>query len=295
MKSYSFEVWDVFTDRPFAGNPLAVILDAQGLSGDDMLRIAREFNLSESTFVLPPDNPAHAARVRIFTPGYEMPFAGHPTVGTALALARRRGISDSLTLELKAGLFPVMLDTASPAPRATFQNPNAPEERGAAPAAEAIEKALALPSGAVDRGAHRPRRIGAGVDYVFARAPLESVRRARLDHAAFAALGLDEIVGVLLYAEGGDSKDADFHVRMFAPGAGVSEDPATGSAAAALPGQIARAGGLADGAHQWIVEQGLELGRPSRIEVAFDMRAGRAEKVKIGGSAMRVTAGEIFI
>ncbi|MEX0644973.1 MAG: PhzF family phenazine biosynthesis isomerase, partial [Parvularculaceae bacterium] len=110
MKTYDFETWDVFTDQRFAGNPLAVVMDARGLSSEAMQMITREFNLAETSFVLPPENPANTARVRIFTPGYEMPFAGHPTVGTSIAIARARKLSGALKIELKAGLFPVKVD-----------------------------------------------------------------------------------------------------------------------------------------------------------------------------------------
>lgn len=295
MKTYDYETWDVFTDRRFAGNQLAIIMDARGLSGDEMQTITREFNFAESTFVLPPENPAHTARVRIFTPGYEMPFAGHPTVGTAVAIAKARKLNGSLELELNAGLFAVKVDTDRAVPFAQFQNPNDPAERGAAPAAGLIEAALGLPKGAVDVGAHAPRVIGAGVNFVYAKAPLDAVRGAKMNSAAWEALRLDETVGVLLYAEGGEANDATYHVRMFAPDAGVSEDPATGSAACALPGQIALSQKLGDGVHRWVIEQGFELGRPSRIEVEFSAAGGKATRVRVGGSAVLVAKGEIFV
>lgn len=295
MARYDYEVYDVFTDRRFAGNPLAVVTDARGLSTADMQTITREFNLSETTFVLPPEDPANTARVRIFTLGYEMPFAGHPTVGTAISIARARRLSGDLRLELKAGLFPVRVDPGRPAAFAEFRNPNLPAERGPAPDAALIEAALSLPAGAIDRGAHRPRLIGAGVNFVFARASLERVRAARLDHGAFDRLKADETVGVLLYTEGGEAPDADFHVRMFAPHAGIPEDPATGSAAAALPGQIALAGALKDGTRAWIVEQGFEMGRPSRIEVTVEATAGAIAGVRIGGEAVPVMRGQIDV
>lgn len=292
MAAYPYEVWDVFTERKFAGNQLAVILDARGLTLADMQTITREFNFAESTFVLPPENPAHAARVRIFTPGYEMPFAGHPTVGTALAIAQARGISGSLILELNAGLFDVAVDIGARM-RAEFLNPNLPKETGAAPTAGEIERALSLPEGSVETGAHRPRRVGAGVNFIYAKAGLDIVRKARLDSAAFEALGLEETIGVLLYADGGEAADATYHVRMFAPGAGVAEDPATGSAAAAMPGQIALAGGLRDGRSRWIIEQGFEMGRPSRIEATVDADGGAVKAVRIGGAAVRVMRGQL--
>lgn len=294
MRSFEFETWDVFTDRRFAGNPLAIVTDARGLSTDEMQAITREFNLAETTFVLPPEKSGNDARVRIFTPGYEMPFAGHPTVGTAISIARARGKTGVLNLELNAGLFPVEVRLDGGA-FARFTNPNLPAERGRAPDAAQIEAALMLPEGAVDRGAHRPRRVGAGVDFLYAHAPLEAVRSARLNLAAWDGVAADGLIGVLLYAEGGVAADANFHVRMFAPDAGVSEDPATGSAAAALPGQIALAGAAPEGAVNWIVEQGFELGRPSRIEVAATFEGGAVREVKVGGGAVPVSAGRIFL
>lgn len=295
MKSYAYETWDVFTDKRFAGNPLAVITDARGLTSDQMQTITREFNLAETSFVLPPENPDHTARVRIFTPGYEMPFAGHPTVGTAIAIAKARRLSGPLKIELKTGLFPVKVDMDGAASFAEFENPNLPADHGSAPAAELIEAALSLDKGVIDRGAHKPRRVGAGVDFVFAKASLQAVRRAKVDSAAWEKLQLEEIVGVLLYAEGGEANDADYHVRMFAPDAGVFEDPATGGAASALPGKIALSQKLADKTHRWVVEQGFEMGRPSRIHVAFEAQGGAVGKVRVGGNAVAVSRGQIFV
>lgn len=295
MTKYAFETFDVFTDRRFAGNPLAVLTDARGLSSEAMQTITREFNLAESTFILPPEDPANDAKVRIFTIGYEMPFAGHPTVGTAISIARARGLEGVLQLELKTGVFPVRVWKANNVWRAEFTNPNLPKESGTTPAPEALEAALSLPNGSADRGAHRPRRVGAGVHYVYVKAPLAAVKAARLNSAAFEALDLGETVGVLLYAEGGEAADAAYHVRMFAPGAGVVEDPATGSAAAALPGQIALSQRLSDGTHRWIVEQGFEIGRPSRIEVGVDSAGGAVTAVRVGGAAVPVSTGVIEV
>ncbi len=296
MTTYAFETWDVFTNNIFAGNPLAVILDAQGLSTDDMQRITREFNLSETTFILPPEDPNNTARVRIFTPGFEMPFAGHPTVGTSIDIARRREMTGELLLELNAGLFIVNAETEDGDWFAEFLNPNLPGETGAAPSAAALEAALSLPEGAVDRNESRPRLIGAGgVDYVYARASLDAVRSAKANSGAFEALGLDAAVGVYLYAEGGEAPDADYHARMFAPNAGIVEDPATGSAAASLPGHIALGETLADGEHCWLIEQGFEMGRPSQIHARAEIRAGVVQSARIGGHAVPVQRGEIHL
>jgi trans-2,3-dihydro-3-hydroxyanthranilate isomerase len=293
MPRYEFETYDVFTDRKFTGNPLAVLLDARGLSLGDMQTITREFNLSETTFVLPPENPKNTARVRIFTLGYEMPFAGHPTVGTAIAIARQRKLTGSLRLELNAGLFEIRVDADERASFAEFLNPNLPAETGAAPSAEAIESALSLPAGSLDRQGHKPRKVGAGVNFVFAHAPLDAVRAAKLNAAAFEALDLHETVGVLLYAAGGEAPDASYHARMFAPNAGIPEDPATGSAAAALPGQIALSEEISDGAHRWVIEQGFEMDRASRIVATVTIAGGAVKSVRIGGFAVPVTRGHL--
>ena len=295
MRSFEFETLDVFTNEKFAGNQLAVLMDARGLSDNEMQAITREFNLSETTFVLPPEDPSNTARVRIFTLGYEMPFAGHPTVGTAIAIAKARNLEGEIKLELNAGLFPVRLDFSGAAPFAEFQNPNLPKEAGSPPSAEMLEAALCLPSGAVDCGAHTPRVIDAGVEYIYVRAPLDAVRAARIDSAAFAKLGLEETVGVYLYAEGGEANDATYHARMFAPDAGIPEDPATGSAAAAFPGQIARSQKLADGVHRWVIEQGFELGRPSRIYATVEISGGAVASIRIGGNAAPVQKGQLVV
>ena len=295
MRAYDFQTFDVFTREKFAGNQLAVVMNAEGLSTEEMQTITREFNLAETTFVLPPEDSAHAARVRIFTISYEMPFAGHPTVGTAVAIARARGLDGEIALELNAGLFPVRVEAGEDAGFAEFRNPNLPEETGSAPAPELFEAALSLPAGAVDRGAHRPRRVGAGVDYYHLRAPLEAVRAARIDSAAWKALDMDGMIGVYLYAEGGEAADATYHARMFAPDAGVAEDAATGSAAAALPGQIALAETLPDGAHRWVIEQGVEMGRPSRILASMEVAGGALTAVRIGGHAVPVQKGQLFL
>ncbi len=296
MPAFEFETWDVFTDTIFAGNPLAVVKDARGVSDEDMLQITREFNLSETTFILPPEDPDHTARVRIFTLGYEMPFAGHPTVGTSIAIARMRGLEGELALELNAGLFKVAVERRGDAWFAEFLNPNLPAEIGAAPAPEQLEAALSLPSGSVDRDTSKARLIGAGgVNYVYVNAPFEAVRDAQVNSAAFDALGLDEVVGVYLYAENGEGPDADYHARMFAPNAGILEDPATGSAAASLPGQIALSQNLKDGEHRWVIEQGFEMGRPSRIHARVETVGGAVASVRIGGNAVPVQRGEISL
>ena len=294
MPAIEFETWDVFTDRVFAGNPLAVVKDARGISDAAMMQITREFNLSETSFILPPENADHTARVRIFTPGYEMPFAGHPTIGTAIAIARAKNLQGELILELNAGLFKVFVERKEDLWFAEFLNPNLPAETGNAPAPEQLEAALSLPSGALDRDTHKLRLIGAGgVGFVYARASLDAVRKARVNSAAFAELGIDEAVGVYLYAVGGEGPDADYHARMFAPNAGIVEDPATGAAAASFPAHIALSKRLDDGEYRWRIEQGFEMGRPSVIRARVEIANGTIQSVRIGGNAVPVQRGEL--
>ncbi len=294
MTEYKFQTWDVFTQQKFAGNPLGVVFDAQGLSTGEMQTITREFNLSETTFILPPENPANTARVRIFTLGYEMPFAGHPTVGTAIAIAKARGLSGILKLELNAGLFAVDVEVSGETARAQFTNPNIPVEIGGVPTADALATALGINVADIDMGDHRPRFCGSGgVNYVYVRASLEAVQRATLNASAYSVMGLSETVGVYLYAKGGVSDDASWHARMFAPDAGIPEDPATGSAAAGFPAQIAFSEILPDGTHSWLIEQGFEMERPSQILAEVDIRDSKIICVRIGGYAVPVMAGTL--
>lgn len=295
MAAYDFVTLDVFTDEKFTGNPLAVLMDARGLSTEQMLTITREFNLSETTFVLPPENSENTARVRIFTLGYEMPFAGHPTVGTAIAIARAKGLKGQIRLELNTGVFPVDVAASKTGGFAEFENPNLPKENGEAPPIENIAKALSLPAEAIQKSASAPRLCGAGVDYIYVKSSLEAVRKAKVNSAAWDALGLDNVVGLYLYAEGGEAADASFHARMFAPNAGILEDPATGSAAAGFPAQIVRSKTIADGLHRWVIEQGFEMGRPSRIIAVVDVEKGAVKSVRVGGDAVFVQKGQIVI
>ena len=299
MPTAPFETWDVFTDRRFQGNPLAVITDGAGLSGEQMQLVAREFNLSETTFVLPPENPAHDARVRIYMVGQELPFAGHPTVGTALSLAMARGSDADLTLELTAGLFPVAINRDGDRLSATFTNPNPPRRKSAgdaetAPSAAIVAASVGLAAAAIEGGDARPGVFGAGVDFIYAKSDMAGLAAARPDAAAicdFTRPGLD---GLCLYAKS-DQPDLDYQMRMFAPASGILEDPATGSAACALPGHVAASGALADGAYHWRVAQGVEMGRPSLIEVSFSVVDGVVGEVSVGGRAVRVQTGVIEI
>jgi trans-2,3-dihydro-3-hydroxyanthranilate isomerase len=286
---------DVFTDRRFGGNPLAVVLDAQGLDDATMQAVAREFNYSETTFVLPPTNASHTARVRIFTPGGELPFAGHPTVGTAFALASLGRIAPGerdIVFDEAIGAVPVRLDrdAAGAIQRCTLTTAQPPEHLETLSDADAAAAMLSLPPGAVTSA---PEVWSCGVPFLVV--PLASggaLSLAQLDVRRWRAL-LDGRATQSVYpvARTGDTR---WRVRMFAPGLGVAEDPATGSAAAALAGWLARTV-TGDGDRTWQIEQGEAVGRPSLIELTYKQTGDIARRVRIGGRAVMVTRGTLTV
>ncbi len=213
----------------------------------------------------------------------------------AIAIARARGLKGDIRLELNTGVFPVNVEASEEGGFAAFQNPNLPTETAAAPSIEKLAAALSLPLDALDQGAGKPRRCGAGVDYIYVKATLDAVKQAKVNSAHWEALEIDQVVGVLLYAEGGEAADASYHARMFAPNAGIPEDPATGSAAAGFPAQIIRSETISDGVHRWVIEQGFEMGRPSRIIATVAVEKGAVQSVRIGGDAVFMQAGQIFV
>ena len=286
-----FATLDVFTDRRFAGNPLAVVLDAQGLEGDAMQAIAREFNHPETVFVFAPADPRHRARLRIFTPARELPFAGHPTVGTAvlLALSDRATAGGELVLEERIGPVRCTVEAVSAGRgSARFAVPQLPAEAGSAPDDAAVAAGLALAPSDMEG---RPARWSAGNPFTFV--PIRSLAamaRCRPDpvkfDAAFGASG-----AAYVFCKEAAEPGHHFHARMFAPGLGIAEDPATGSAAAAFAGLIASQ--LADGEHAIAIEQGYEMGRPSLIRLMAAVSGGRLLSAAIGGDAVVVTEGTI--
>lgn len=293
--NFEYCTLDVFTDHRFGGNPLAVVLDARGIDDATMQSVAREFNYSETTFVLPPASLAHAARVRIFTPGGELPFAGHPTVGTAFALASLGrtgpGVRD-IVFEEGVGLVPVSIDrhpdgSIHCCTLTTAQSPalvEAIEDRAGAAAMLGLDANVVL---------SRPEVWSCGVPFLMV--PLASVDAlcaARLDLGQWhALLGGRSTQKVYPVARSGD---ASWRARMFAPGLGVAEDPATGSAAAALAGWLAGHAGN-DGPQKWEIQQGLEMGRPSAIALSYDQTGGTARRVRVGGRAVMVTRGTLSL
>jgi trans-2,3-dihydro-3-hydroxyanthranilate isomerase len=286
-----FATLDVFTDRRFTGNPLAVVLDAGELDTAAMQAIAREFGHPETVFVFAPADASHRARVRIFTPARELAFAGHPTVGTAVLLGLRDGAAAGRELVLEEGIGPVRCTleaSGSGAGRARFTLPQLPAEAGPAPDNASIAAALSLaPS---DIGASRPARWSAGNPFTFV--PLvtrAAVARCRPNLDKFeAAFGA---AGVYVFCRETVEPAHQFYARMFAPGMGVLEDPATGSAAAAFAGLLASS--LGDGNRTTVIEQGYDMGRPSLIHLVTTVEAGRLVSAAIGGDAVVVTEGTI--
>jgi trans-2,3-dihydro-3-hydroxyanthranilate isomerase len=285
-----YDIVDVFTDRPFAGNPLAVVHGGEELSTGQMQAIANEFGLSETTFPLPPTTPDADYRLRIFTPAAELPFAGHPSVGSAWVLATAGRIGTGRVVqECGAGLLPVQVDAEGA--KVTGGAPwIGPDLDGAVLAgaiglsADDLDPALAAGSAA------------AGVPYAFLPVRADAVARADVNPAdlrrALADADLQGHPGVLVAAF--DRAASHAHVRMFAPEVGVVEDPATGSAAVALGVFLAARGALPDGATDVVVEQGIEMGRPSRMALTVRVEAGAAVETSVGGRVAALARGELL-
>jgi trans-2,3-dihydro-3-hydroxyanthranilate isomerase len=290
-----FFTLDVFTRRRYAGNPLAVVLDSGGLDGDAMQTIAREFNLSETVFVLPPADKAHRAKLRIFTPARELPFAGHPTVGSAVLLNRIDGGTGQRQIVVEEGIGPVRCaveaidaDTG----RARFELARLPAETEATAAPAVIAAALGLAESDIGFDSFKPGRWSAGNEFTFVPlAGLDAMRRCRPNTSqSDAAFGT---TGAFLFCRETAERGHAFHARMFAPRAGIPEDPATGSAVAAFAGVLAHFSRLADGAHEFVIEQGYEMGRPSLISLSMTINGGKLTAGAIAGEAVVVSEGTL--
>ena len=302
--SLDFYTLDVFTEQRLAGNPLAVVLDADALDVGRMQAIAREFNLAETVFVMKPANPAHSARVRIFTPARELPFAGHPTVGTAVLLAELRTPGEIaerdaiIALEETVGLVRVGVRLRpGAAPYAEFDAPRLPEDLGSPPPSERLAAALGLLPSEVGFANHRPTHYSAGVPFTFVPvASIEAIARAEPQPQHWAtAFGAVRAGLTYLYCGETVHTTSSFHARMFAPGAGIAEDPATGAAAVAFAGVLHRFDAPPDGTHKRIIEQGYEMGRPSEMALSLEVQGGKLITVRVGGSAVRVSEGRIAV
>ena len=299
-----FHTLDVFTDTPFSGNPLAVVLDADQLTTEQMQAIAREFNLSETVFVQKPANRAHSARVRIFTPAAEIPFAGHPTAGAGILIAELRApdpdgdLDAIIALEETIGIVRVGVRLRrGQAAFAEFDAPKLPESSGTLPPVERLAAAVGLLPREVGFANHRPTRFAAGNGFAFIPvASLDAMARASVNAEHWqAAMSGQDLVGAFLYCRDTIHTTSSFHARMFAPDLGVPEDPATGSAAVTFAGVIQHFDTLPDGHHRRVIEQGFEMGRPSLITLMLEVERGQLHNVRIGGNAVRIMEGRIVI
>lgn len=304
MKQRKYVIYDVFSDKPLAGNPLAVVLEAEGLDTDAMQRIAREFNLSETVFVLPAVRQAHTAAIRIFMPNAELPFAGHPTVGTAVALAEagKANTGDTgalLVLEEKIGDVRCAVLTGRGAPFAEFDLPKLPQPLDLTAEAGSIAAALGLGPHEIGFENHVPSLWSAGVPYVCVPvAGLDVAGRVRVDPSLWlecAPRVNRAVCAPYLYCRDTVGHDNAFHARMFAPWDGIAEDPATGSAAAALAGAIVHFDSPKPGSHRCWIEQGIEMGRPSRIRLEIDVEDRVMTGARIGGHAVKVAEGMLHL
>ena len=303
-----YRTLDVFTDTPLAGNPLAVFPRARGLDTAQMQKIAHEMNLSETVFVFPPRTPQGTRRVRIFTPGREVPFAGHPTVGTAFYLVASGEVAlgeDGGEIVLEEEVGPVRVRVRCEGGRPLSAELTAAGEPWESPVnftPEQLGALVSVPAEAV--GADGPPVGATGrLEPAFASVGLPYLVLPLRDVAAAEAAALDTAVWrdllppgspsrwAYVVAPGGRGEGVDFHVRMFAPDAGVPEDPATGSAAAALGAYLGSR--VPAGTHSWTVEQGLEMSRPSRLLLSIDGDGEQARSIRVGGSSVVMSRGSM--
>lgn len=299
-----YAVLDVFTETALEGNALAVVLDAEGLDQAAMQRIAREFDLSETVFLLAPRDARHRARVRIFTPMMELPFAGHPTVGAAVMLALEHGDdgadAQAFGIEEDVGIVPCVAEIHGAARgRARFRLPKLPVPFGTHDLAPAdCAMALGLDPEDIGFGRHAPSRHDAGVPYDLVPVrSLEALARMRPGPTFEAVFGDSTHPAAYVYARQPAGSGLAFRARMVGLGLahGVKEDPATGSAAAAFAGALMQHEPMGEGTHDVLVEQGVEMGRPSVISLQLVIEGGALVSAEIGGGAVVVARGELLV
>ena len=310
--TYQYHTADVFTDTPFGGNQLAVVTDARGLTTEQMAAITREFNFSETVFVLPPENPAHTRSVRIFTPGSELPFAGHPTVGAAFVLAATGAIEltgNETRIILEEGVGPVPVLIRSENGRPVFSQLTAakiPERVAHAYETAHIARVLSLDDSDIDdSGSYSVEAWSAGVPFLFVPVKsLEALGRSRIRVELWEKSLRDSAAPELfLFVETEESAASDgvrdgegvIRARMFAPSLGIPEDPATGGACAAFGGYLAGRSAKRDGMLKYTVHQGVEMKRPSKLEVESDMEGGELKAVRVGGASVLISSGVLHV
>lgn len=284
MSTLAYEIVDVFTDRPFAGNPLAVVFGAEGLATEQMQALALEFNLSETVFVLPPTQVGATYRARIFTPAAELPFAGHPSVGAAVTAARR-GMFEvgRVAQECGAGVLPIEVTTTGAT--LTGGTPTLGPELDPEPLLEMVGLTAA------DHAGPAPRVAGCGLEFPYLPVRPDAVARARMNAAAAERYGVEH-VSVFSW----DAATQTAHARVFVPGLGVPEDPATGSAALGLGVWLVASGLLpGEGRAEYAVRQGIEIHRPSALACTVTAADGVAVGATVTGQVMPVARGEIAV
>jgi len=312
---------DVFTDRPFGGNQLAVFPNATDIPEELLLPITREFNFAEVTFVYPAADARHTRRVRIFTPGGEIPFAGHPTVGTAFVLfasGELRASCDELTVVLEEGVGPVPVrvgfaEGGGPAPVfAQLSVAKLPEFDTPAADEATLANVLSLDPADLVGGEYAPRTVSCGIPFLIVPVRThDALRRARIRldawERALKGTSSSEIMVCVVDAgradgsaaaagtSSGGARSPDVRARVFVPGFNIPEDPATGSAAACLGGYLARLAPSADGTLCWAIQQGVEMGRPSLLEVEVDQAGSRITAVRVGGASVLMGEGVLTI
>jgi trans-2,3-dihydro-3-hydroxyanthranilate isomerase len=300
MRKLPYRIVDVFTDKMFGGNPLAVVLDGRGVTDQEMQALAREMNLSETTFVLSPDDPANNFRVRIFTPGRELPMAGHPTIGTSFVLAREKmvptdGDTVTIRLEEKVGVIPVRLEMKNGAPDKIWMTQLRPTIGPAFPNVDAVAEILGIDKAGI-RSELPIEVVSCGMPFLFVPIrDLATMRRLKFNrdfcYRALGSLGVSEVFAFAMEVENAGST---VHSRMFAPELGVPEDPATGGASGPLGCYLVRHGLVPAKPTATIVsEQGIEMGRPSFIHIEVTQEADEITSVKVGGQTVFVGGGEI--
>lgn len=299
--TYRFHIADVFTEQRFGGNQLAVLPDARGLTTEQMQQIAREFNFSESTFVLPPEDPSNTRRVRIFTPGAELPFAGHPNVGTAYVLAAlgEIGLNDAeavtVNFEELAGLVPVRIESHAGKPGKCELKAPKTLSTGREFSAVEVAEALSLVSEDIVTSNHVPTIASVGLEFLFVELrDVGALGRSRTPRLQ-ALQGDHGPVGMHLYTRDSAGMEVDLRTRMFAGGHGIDEDPATGSANCTLAALLATLDDSQDGELSWRIAQGIEMGRPSLLHARALKSGGEVRAAYIGGDCVLVAEGTIQV
>ena len=296
---YQYYTADVFCDRIFGGNPLAVFPRAEGLNVKQMQQIAKEFNLSETVFVFPPTTPTGTRRLRIFTPAAELPFAGHPTIGTAYILGTigEIALTDAITtIVFEEGVGPIPVKIRAEVGKPVYCELKAaklPEFGPEPPSIAELAAMLSLETADLLDGENRPQAVSCGVPFLYI--PLrdrDALKRAQLNQERWKQLLSNYWASsVYIFCYDRELEGSHLRARMFAPAMGLAEDPATGAAATALAGYLGIRDRKSDGTLKWVIEQGFEMGRPSILQVEADKENNQIAEIRVGGTSVSVSEG----